>query len=144
MKLLIIAKVLSIIALVLQVISVFLPYDVKTNTYGTFEKTYESGIDLIAPLFAILYFLVLMVLHFIKHSLPSKIIVLVLAILAVFPGSLIILFVSTFSLGSQRTITIGFFLFAFAVFLSFGASILKMIVKVNRPKGLQSDLLDSF
>lgn len=140
-----IAKILIIVAVIIHSGSLFLPYNVKTTHFlGQAQRTSESGFDLVAPLLAMIPAILIMILHLIKHSMSTKVIVLILSILMVFPVAPIVWFVTIFSFYGNPQFHLGFYLFGISVIILFTASILKISTRVKRPTGLESDLLDSF
>ncbi len=134
---------MMLVAVVLQAISLFLPYNVKIDTWDqTFEKTYDSGFDIILPPIALALFIVLTTLFFIKHSLVTKIIAVLLTAFLIFPGSLYVYFVTIFCFCQSR-LNFGFYLYAVAMLLIIFAAILKTITRLQNKNKPDAELLDS-
>lgn len=139
-----ITRIIAIIAFVVYLITMVLPYKSLVDVYGDFGADnyhpahygYKSDYILF-----FVFFIPALVFMLLKHSLAMKILSFVTAILLL--GFSVLTLYTDFHPDYSRP-NIGFFLFLFSALLIFLASVIKIPIQVPRKKDKQHELLDDF
>lgn len=139
-----ITRIIAIIAFVVYLITMVLPYkslvdvydEFGTDTYHPAHYGYKSDYILF-----FVFFIPALVFMLLKHSLTMKILSFITAVL-LFGFSVLTLYTDFYPDYSKPNI--GFFLFLFSALLILIASIIKFPIQVPRKKYKQHELLDDF
>lgn len=137
-----ITRIIAIIAFVMYLITMILPYKSVLYGYGEFEtEEYHSGHYGYKSDYIIffVFFIPALLFMLLKHSVAMKILSFITAVL-LFGFSVLVLYTDFHPDYSKPNI--GFYLFLFSALLMLVASVIKFPIQVPRKKYKQHELLD--
>lgn len=138
-----ITRIIAIIAFVMYVITMILPYTSVKNYDDSGNFTYYPANYGYEFVFFLIFFIPALLFMLLKHNLAMKILAIISTTL-LFGLSILVMYV-VFSLShSYAKPNIGFYLFLLAGLLMFITSIIKLTIKMSGKKDKQYELLDNF